>query len=45
MPAIRSAAKPRYGLAHGSGKRASTRLAFGLSDHGMRIEAERLRAE
>ena len=39
------AAKPRYGLQSGSGKRTSTRRAFGLVTCGMRIEAERLRAE
>src|SRR5208283_601665 len=44
-PAISIAAKARYGLAAGSGKRTSTRLAFGLDVHGMRQEAERLRAE
>ena len=44
-PAISIAAKPRYGLASGSGKRTSTRLAFGLVVKGMRQEAERLRAE
>ena len=35
----------RYGLAVGSGKRASMRRPFGLATYGMRIEAERLRAE
>src|SRR5580658_5302653 len=44
-PAISIAEKARYGLAHGSGKRTSTRLAFGLDVHGMRHEAERLRTE
>src|SRR5258707_782129 len=44
-PAIRSAEKARYGLAVGSGKRTSMRRAFGLCTNGMRIEAERLRAE
>ena len=39
------AAKPRYGLAAGSGKRTSTRLALGLVTTGMRHEAERLRTE
>ncbi len=45
MPAISIAAKARYGLAVGSGKRTSTRLAFGFAVHGIRHEAERLRAE
>ncbi|MOA65045.1 hypothetical protein D3C78_1912890 [compost metagenome] len=44
-PAISRAAKHRYGLAAGSGKRASMRRAFGLDTYGIRIEAERLRAE
>src|ERR1044072_7034007 len=44
-PAISIAAKPRYGLHSGSGKRTSTRLAFGLVVNGMRHDAERLRAE
>src|SRR5271157_5721901 len=44
-PAISIAEKARYGLAAGSGKRTSTRLAFGLDVHGMRQEAERLRTE
>src|SRR5919107_3192069 len=44
-PAISIAAKARYGLAVGSGKRTSTRFAFGEVVHGMRQEAERLRAE
>ncbi|MOA15444.1 hypothetical protein D3C78_1356020 [compost metagenome] len=44
-PAIIRAEKARYGLARGSGKRASTRRPFGLPTYGMRIEAERLRAE
>src|ERR1700709_678854 len=35
----------RYGLQPGSGKRTSTRLAFGLVVYGMRHDAERLRAE
>ncbi len=33
------------GFAPGSGKRISTRLAFGFDPKGMRQEAERLRAE
>jgi hypothetical protein len=45
MPAIRRAAKARYGFAPGSGKRTSRRLAFGELPFGMRQEAERLRAE
>lgn len=44
-PAISSAAKHRYGLAAGSGKRTSIRRAFGEVTTGIRIEAERLRAE
>src|SRR5215208_5207101 len=44
-PAISIAEKARYGLAVGSGKRTSTRLAFGEVVHGIRQEAERLRAE
>ena len=44
-PAINIAAKARYGLAAGSGKRTSTRLAFGEVVHGMRQDADRLRAE
>src|SRR5215213_10006526 len=44
-PAIVIAANPRYGLHSGSGKRTSTRLAFGLVVQGIRQEAERLRAE
>src|SRR4029079_6053476 len=39
------AAKARYGLASGSGKRTSTRLAFGFVVYGMRRDDERLRAE
>src|SRR4051794_20995950 len=45
MPAISIAANARYGLAIGSGKRTSTRFAFGEVVHGMRQDAERLRAE
>ncbi len=37
--------KHRYGLAVGSGKRTSTRFAFGFDVKGMRHEAERLRDE
>ncbi len=44
-PAISSAAKHRYGLAAGSGKRTSIRRAFGEVTTGIRMEAERLRAE
>ena len=44
-PAIIIAAKAKYGLALESGKRTSMRRAFGFDTHGMRIEAERLRAE
>ena len=44
-PAIRWAAKARYGLAAGSRKRTSMRRAFGLSTTGIRMEAERLQAE
>ena len=44
-PAINSAAKHKYGFASGSGKRASTRVAFGLVTAGIRIDAERLLAE
>ena len=35
----------RYGLAVGSGKRTSMRRAFGFGMYGIRIDAERLRAE
>ena len=44
-PAISIAANARYGLAVGSGKRTSMRRPFGLATYGMRIDAERLRAE
>ena len=44
-PAIIKAAKHKYGFAPGSGKRVSIRTAFGLLTYGIRIEAERLRAE
>src|SRR5690349_23016507 len=44
-PAISIAANARYGLAVGSGKRTSTRRAFGLDTSGMRHAADRLRAE
>src|SRR5512138_478738 len=44
-PAISSAANARYGFAVGSGKRTSTRRAFGLLTYGMRHEAERFFAE
>src|SRR5207344_988209 len=44
-PAISSAANARYGFAVGSGKRTSIRRPFGFDTYGMRIAAERLRAE
>src|SRR2546427_7600144 len=44
-PAISIAAKARYGLAVGSGKRTSTRRPFGLLTYGIRHAADRLRAE
>src|SRR3954468_14389798 len=44
-PAISIAAKARYALVVGSGKRTSTRRALGLDTYGMRHAAERLRAE
>src|SRR5262245_35217577 len=44
-PAISIAANARYGFAVGSGKRTSTRRAFGLETYGMRHEAERFFAE
>src|SRR3954469_3208096 len=44
-PAISIAAKARYEFAVGSGKRTSTRRAFGLVTSGMRHAAERLRDE
>src|SRR6476620_10458714 len=44
-PAISIAENARYGLHVGSGKRTSTRRAFGLLTYGMRHAAERLRAE
>ena len=45
-PAISIAAKARYGLQVGSGKRTSMRFAFGWGEYiGMRIDAERLRLE
>ena len=45
-PAIIIAANARYGLHDGSGERNSMRLAFGDDENiGMRIDAERLRAE
>src|ERR1700752_3869716 len=44
-PAMSIAENARYGLAHGSGKRTSTRLAFGLAVHGIRQAADRLRTE
>ena len=46
IPAIAMAEKARYGLQDGSGKRTSTRFAFGLGEYiGMRQAAERLRLE
>src|SRR5205085_470194 len=44
-PAISIAANPRYGLVVGSGKRTSIRRPFGLLTYGIRIDADRLRAE
>src|SRR5258705_12562807 len=44
-PAISIAENARYGLVVGSGKRTSTRRAFGFDTYGMRQAAERLRAE
>ena len=44
-PAISIAVNARYGFAVGSGKRTSTRRAFGLDTYGIRQAAERLRAE
>src|SRR5215475_350251 len=45
-PAISIAAKARYGLQVGSGKRTSMRFAFGDGEYiGMRTAAERLRDE
>src|SRR5262245_19182538 len=45
-PAISIAAKARYGLQVGSGKRTSMRFAFGDGEYiGMRTDAERLRLE
>src|SRR6185503_17414675 len=44
-PAIIIAANAKYGFALESGKRTSMRRAFGLDTHGIRIDAERLRAE
>src|SRR3974390_1766045 len=44
-PAISIAANARYGLVVGSGKRTSTRRAFGLDTYGIRQAADRLRAE
>src|SRR3569832_1196491 len=43
-PAIISAAKHRYGLAVGSGKRVSMRRAFSLAAIEIQIKNERLRA-
>src|SRR6187455_1992133 len=44
-PAISIAENARYAFAVGSGKRTSTRRAFGLLTYGMRQEAERFFAE
>src|SRR5713226_3189590 len=44
-PAISIEAKAKYGFAVASGKRTSMRRPFGLEIQGMRMEAERLRAE
>ncbi len=44
-PAISIAANARYGFAVGSGKRTSIRRPLGFETYGMRIAAERLRAE
>ena len=44
-PAINNAVNARYGLAVGSGKRTSIRRARSLVTNGIRIDAERLRAE
>ena len=45
IPAINIAENAKYGLAAGSGKRTSIRVAFGDGTIGIRIDAERLRAE
>ena len=44
-PAINKAANAKYGLAVGSGKRASMRRALLLFTDGIRMEAERFLAE
>ena len=44
-PAIIMAVNAKYGFAIESGKRTAVRRAFGLATNGMRIDAERLRAE
>ena len=44
-PAIKSAEKHKYGFEDGSGKRASTRLAFGDSVHGIRTQPDLFLAE
>ena len=44
-PAINSAEKHKYGFDEGSGKRASTRLAFGDSVHGILTQPDRFLAE
>ena len=45
MPAMTMAENSRYGFAVGSGARNSTRLDLGLPAIGMRMAAERFRAE
>ena len=44
-PASNNAENARYGLAVGSGKRTSIRRPLALLTNGIRIDAERLRAE
>src|SRR5580700_8838236 len=44
-PAIIMAANAKYGFAVESGKRTSMRRALGFDTQGIRIDAERLRAE
>src|SRR4029079_6982818 len=44
-PALIIAANAKYGFDEESGKRTSMRRALGFDTQGMRIEAERLRAE
>ena len=45
MPAISIAENARYGLAVASGNRTSIRRALALATYGIRMDAERLRAE